>query len=213
MAKAVIFDMDGVLADSEPTHVAVEQRILEHYGIKLDESDHSRYKGTTEKFFWTDIIKRNNLDASYLELSNKKRELFFKAAEGITAFDGAKKILTELKSNRFLTAVASSSHRDVIEYILMRLNIKECFDVIVSGDEVSTGKPAPDIFLKTASKLSVNANNCLVIEDSINGITAAKRAGMSCIAITNSFPREELSRADLIIDSLEEIDTKIIKEM
>jgi HAD superfamily hydrolase (TIGR01509 family) len=213
MAKAVIFDMDGVLADSEPAHVAVEQRILEQYGIKLDDAELSMYKGVTEKFFWTDIIKKNKLNVNYLELSNKKRELFFKAAEGITAFEGVGEILRAIKSEGLLTAVASSSQRDVVEYILMRLNIKQYFDEIVSGNDVINGKPAPDIFLKTAGILSVNAGDCLVIEDSINGILAAKNARMRCIAVTNSFSRKELSKADIILDTLKELDIKTIKEM
>ena len=205
--------MDGVLADSEHWHVKVENEILKESGVELTEKDFERYKGVTENFFWNDLIKRHNITTTYFDLVKKKRDLFLNIADGIESFEGVRELLSTLKSKGFQMAVASSSDGLIVDYILMRLGIKDCFDKIVSGDQVVNGKPAPDIFIKAAERMNLKPSDCLVVEDSINGILAAKAAGMRCVAVTNSFPGNKLSNADLVVDSLKNLDLEILKKL
>jgi len=211
MAEAVIFDMDGVLADSEGIHKQVEDKILGKYGVSLSSEDMERYAGVDERFFWNDLSERYGLGLDFLTTLEKKRQIFFRVAEGIRSFEGVKELLELLKTNDVPLAVASSSEPNIVKYVLARLGFDHYFDKTVSGMDVPRGKPSPDIFLKAAADLKVEPGQCVVIEDSINGVLAAKRAGMHCIAVTNTFSRDKLGKADLIVDSLRNIDLDVIR--
>ncbi len=125
--------------------------------------------------------------------------------QNIRPLPGVLKLITSLKEHKFKIAIASSAPMENIRLITQSLKIHNRFDAIVSGWEVTKGKPDPQIFLLTAEKLGVEAENCIVIEDAIAGVTASKRAGIHCISVTNTTPREDLREADLVIDTLEEI--------
>ncbi len=211
MAKAVIFDMDGVLADSEDIHKQVEDQILGEYGVSLNPEDKDRYAGVDERFFWSDLSDRYNLGLDFLETVEKKRSIFFKVAEGVRSFEGVKELLELLRSKDIPMVVASSSEPMVLKYVISRLGFEDYFQDLISGMDVPNGKPAPDIFLKASSVLNVRPADCVVIEDSLNGVNAAKAAGMSCIAVTNTFPESKLKQADLIVKSLKNVDLEIIK--
>lgn len=133
--KGYIFDMDGILADTESAHQLAESMTLSEFGVSLDDSDKEMYTGVNEAFFWSDLDRRFNL-GDPIGLASKSREFFFKVAEGISAFDGVTDVLDHIRSTGSPIAVASSSDRVVVDFVLARLGIRDFFSAIVTGDEV-----------------------------------------------------------------------------
>ncbi len=125
--------------------------------------------------------------------------------QNLKAFPGVINLLQILKDNSIASAIASSAPLENIRLILSGLRIEGYFQAIVYGREVTEGKPSPQGFLLAAKKLGAEPRNCIGIEDAIAGVTAVKRAGMHCIAVTNTHPAESLSEADLVVDSLEKV--------
>ena len=128
-----------------------------------------------------------------------------RVADNIRPLPGAIELIKSLQEQGIKSAIASSAPLENIEIIIRGLHIEDCFQTIVCGTEVAEGKPSPQIFLLAAEKLGVPAGNCVVIEDAIAGVAAAKRAGMKCVAVTNSHPRNSLKKADLIVGTLESV--------
>jgi HAD superfamily hydrolase (TIGR01509 family) len=129
-----------------------------------------------------------------------------KATGGIKPFPGVVRLLNAIKKGNFKLGLVSATTKENIDLVLRELNLAGIFDGIVFGQEVSESKPSPQIYLLAAKKLAVAPNDCLVIEDSPLGVKAAKTAGMKCLAITNTHPRQEFKEADKIVDSLENVD-------
>ncbi len=205
MLKAVIFDMDGVIVDSEPIHFEVDKRVLKKCGFIVNDDVLYPYVGVSNPEVWKDLKEKYYLPLSVEELLKLQSELKAEILNEIKieAIDGIKELLNELKHRKILTAVASSSPRAYIETILERIGIREYFKVILSGEEVPRGKPYPDIFLKTAEMLRVDPEECIVIEDSTNGVKAALSAGMKCIGYANlNSGSQDLSSASIIVDSI-----------
>jgi len=127
---------------------------------------------------------------------------------------GIKKILEELRDKKIKTAVASSSPKELIEKVIKGFDLCKYFDVLISGEEVEKGKPNPDIFLYTAKKLKVNIKNCIVIEDSTNGVKAAKKAGTKCIGFNNPDTHgQDLSKADIVINKFDILNYELLKSL
>lgn len=209
--KKVIFDMDGTLIDSEPLHFEAAREVIASQGKIFTFEMHEKYMGTTEEHFWKSIVKELKIDAPYKSLMGKKEGIFKeRIKEEGTAFEGVIPLVLKLYKETSL-AIASSSPRHVVKLILQKLKIREYFSVIVSGDDIKRTKPDPEIYLKAASLLNTNPKNCLVVEDSINGVRAAKAAGMACVAVTNSFKKEKLKEADYLLSSLKDFNIKWIR--
>ncbi|KNY27172.1 HAD family hydrolase [Pseudobacteroides cellulosolvens] len=208
MLKAVIFDMDGVIVDSEPIHFEVDKKVLKKCNLNVNDEILNSYVGIPNPEMWKDLKEKYNLVPSVEELLKLQSEFkieFLKETK-IEAIDGVKGLLNELKQNNIILAVASSSPRFFIETILETIKIRECFNVILSCEEVQRGKPYPDIFLITAEMLKVNPQECIVIEDSTNGVKAALSAGMRCIGYANlNSGLQDLSSASTIVNSICEI--------
>lgn len=208
MLKAVIFDMDGVLVDSEPIHFEVDKRVLKKCGFIVKNEVLNPYVGVTNPEMWKDLKEKYNLILSVEELLKIQTELKIEVLneKKIDAIDGIKELLNELKQNKISTAVASSSPRSFIDAILEKIGITKYFNVVLSGEEVQRGKPNPDIFLKTAEMLGFNPKECVVIEDSTNGVKAALSAGMKCIGFINlNSGSQDLSSASTVVDSIRKI--------
>ena len=199
---AVIFDCDGVLADSEWASAAAWQRTLDSYGFLLSADEFARFIGTTDRDLAETFGRRLAIDPEIV-LSNANDHLRAILSEGIEAFADAVGLLERLDVP---VAVASNSDRWRLDAVLSAAGLAGRFQVSVGADEVSQPKPAPDVYLRAADLLAVDPGGCLVIEDSPTGIAAAREAGMGVIAVDRGhFPREMLERADQIVGSLHEV--------
>jgi len=207
MIKAVIFDMDGVLVESENAHIEAEKQTLLKYGVKISAEELHTYTGTTARFMFTELIKKNKLNTTFEKIFNEKEEILFRLLkEEMRPTKGIIELLRKLKQERVKLAIASSSHRRLIEFVLEQLNIALFFASVISSEDVANSKPDPEIFLKSASKLGVNPADCVVIEDSKLGLEAARRARMKCVGYRNpSSGNQDLSRADVVIDDFSKL--------
>ena len=207
---AIIFDMDGVLVNSEPFYVEVEQTNFRQLGLIISEEEHQTYQGTATDRMWQLIKERHGIGQPVNELvkmTNKLVTPYFNSLKKIEPMPGVEQLIKKLKEKGMPLALASSSYSDVIEIILQKTGLKKYFDAVVDSQLAGASKPEPDIFLLTAKKLGVPPEKCVVIEDSTNGIKAAKAAGMYCIAFAG--PGSELqdqSQADLIVADFGEIE-------
>jgi len=205
-AKAVIWDMDGVIADTAPYHFRAWQDVFRRRMVNFTKDDFRHNFGQRN-----DTIIRNTLGGqiaqSEIEAIAREKEETFRRVIGqdIKPLPGAIKLLKSLREHGFKIALASSAPIENIRLITEGLGIENYFHAIVNGRDVAEGKPSPQGFLLAAQRLEVEPRDCIVIEDAIAGVTACKRAGMHCIAVTNTHPRESLVEADLIVSSLGEV--------
>ena len=210
MLKAVIFDMDGVIIDSEPTHLKLEIESYKKLGIEVTEDEHHSFVGSTSRFMWEVLKNKFKLNQTLEELIENERGIYFKYLNSnecdINLIDGVKELIENLHDNGVKLAIASSSPLNVIEVIANKFQIGKYFEVFVTGDYVKRSKPEPDIFLFAAEKMGVSPENCMVIEDSNNGVRAAKKAGMKCVGINSDAEgRQDISTADIVINSFKEV--------
>jgi HAD superfamily hydrolase (TIGR01509 family) len=204
--RAVIFDMDGVIVDSEPLHEQAFLDVMRDLGYGHNHGiDFDAYVGRSDFELWEDFIAKNKPPQSVEELMAMKRRRVTEVVEQLQPiFAGLPELLEKL-AVRCRLALASGSEQPFIETVLSLKNLRRFFPVIVSAAEVEHGKPAPDIFLRTAALLGVAPGDCWVVEDSKPGVTAALAAGMKVIAITNTHPADELREATHVVQTYEEI--------
>lgn len=202
MFKAVIFDMDGVLADSEPLHLKAENITLAPYKVHITEEDCREFMGRSSKQLMKSLIRKYSIKAGLEEIFSKHKENLLQLySNEVAPIKGSLQLLQWFKEKKYLLALASSSSAQLVNSVLKKFKIEAVFDTVVSGSEVEKFKPAPDIFLEVGSRLSVLPEESLVIEDSAAGVTAAKSAGMYCVGFRSPHtPDQDLSQADLIID-------------
>ena len=211
MLEAVIFDWDGTLADSKKYIVKAFQKVLREVGCEVTDEYIDRLIGIGPRNIFKEALKSANMPYSeemINEMIEKKIKVQMKFLTEIELFDGAVELLSSLH-NRVKMALATMSNRKVIEKILDEKGVRKYFDVVITVDEVNKPKPDPEIFLKSAAKLECKPERCVVVEDSIFGVMAAKRANMKCIAVpTGSYSKEELGKykPDLLVDSLNDRD-------
>ena len=209
MPCAVLFDWDGTLADTRKVVVATFQSVVRDMGISIPAEFIERRIGTGAKRTSEEIFQeaKKPYDETLIRrLLAKKIETEISMNDSVKLFHGAKKLLTSLKK-RTRVALASMNNRPVIEHLLDTMKIGHLFEVVLTVEEVSKFKPDPEIFLKCATKLQCNPKDCVVVEDSIFGVQAAKAAGMSCVAVlTGVYSRKELevAKPGLIVESLAE---------
>ena len=209
MIEAIIFDMDGVLVDSEPIHVEIEKQQFLLNEVTISEEEHQKYMGTASDMMWRTIAERQKMRLSIEELIEQNRtesiRIFSELTE-IPVMPGLVELLEKLKAKKYPLAVASSSFPEIIDIILEKTQLKKYFKVIVSGEEAGKSKPEPDVFLLASQKLGIKPENCLVIEDSFNGIAAAHAAGMSCVAYQSPGVDPKTQReADSVVKSFEQL--------
>jgi beta-phosphoglucomutase family hydrolase len=204
--KAVIWDMDGVIAYTSPFHFQAWQEAFGEEGIIFTEQEFKRNFGRKSNDIIRDKLgEETPEDRVKLITEKKERKFRAKVADKIEPLPGVEKSLRAFKEKGLKQALASSAPQQNIQLVLGKLKLTDFFDRIVSGEEVDRGKPDPAVFLAAAQELGVSPDSCLVIEDAVAGIEAAKAAGMKCLAVTTTNPKENLKEADLVIDSLEEI--------
>ncbi|WP_433942860.1 HAD family hydrolase [Paenibacillus sp. SN-8-1] len=207
--EAVIFDMDGVLVDSEPIYFDIERASFAHFGAYPDEQEHHSYVGVTLETMWQRVLDKHQLNHTLEQVLTYHKANVMKTMENHTNLRPMPHLeawLDWLAEKQVPIAVASSSPKILIDLIMNTTGLGRYFSVRVSGEEVANGKPAPDIFLHAAKLLGVEPSDCLVIEDSRNGVKAAKSAGMRCIGYNNpGSGSQDLSLADLQISGYEQL--------
>jgi beta-phosphoglucomutase len=204
--KAIIFDMDGVIVDSMPYHFLAWYEALKPYGIRVScfdvySKEGERWDKTLRELFRGSGIKAS---AKLLKKVFLRRKKIFRKYFKRFIFPGAKEFLVCLKNKGYLLGLVTGTPEEEIKKILPS-SIKGLFDCIIAGDKVKKGKPDPEPYLRAAIALKTRGSLCAVVENAPLGIESAKRAGMFCIALTTSLPREYLSRADALADRLDEI--------
>jgi HAD superfamily hydrolase (TIGR01509 family) len=211
MTEAVIFDWDGTLADTRKAVVQSFQKVLKETGCTVSDEFIERRMGIGTKKTILEAFRecQMRIDVSTLEkLAEEKIRIHAGLADIISLFDGATDLLEELQGKTKI-ALATMSNRKVVDSLLPAKEIRGYFDVVVTADDVSNPKPDPEVFLVSAAELGVKTENCVVVEDSVFGVRAAKTAGMRCIAVPSGvYSREELreENPDLIVGSLAEKD-------
>ena len=206
---AVTFDLDGVLADSEPWWNQIDAKLLAEHGVSYRGEYHRNVLGVSYRFAVEFYKKAFHIPASVEELMRRRGEIatdFF--ANRVGLFPSAKTTLEQLREMELHLAVATSSVSASARPFLERTGIRSFLDVIITGDEVQRGKPHPDIYLHTAKKLGIAPDACLVIEDALAGVAAAKAANMRVAAIPDTRfvdPREYEKEANYLLGSLSEI--------
>ncbi len=211
MIKLVIFDLDGVLLDSESLYKIVNMNLFTDLGVHITDEEYNSFIGISGDKMWSYIKEKGSLTQSISELRAMERERKFDGLSeaDLVPNDGLLELLHHIKENNIPTCIASSGLMKNIKLILSKLDVEAFFSYIVSGEMPKHGKPAPDIFLLAAKHYNIRPEDCLVIEDSRNGTLAAKVAGMTCIGYINpGSGNQDLSKADLIISSL--VDRRII---
>ena len=217
MIKAVIFDLDGLLIDSEPLWQEAEIAIFERVNIKLTHELCLQTKGLRidevvnywyQKYPWTNLTKKEVEDlivAKVIELIHLKGE----------PLPGVNRAVSFVRQKEVQVALASSSATVIIQAALQKLNLTAIFTQIYSAESELFGKPHPGVYLTTASKLNVLPQECLALEDSLNGVLAAKAAQMKCIAIPEElqYSNPKFAIADIILKSLEQLDDKVWKSI
>lgn len=204
--KAVIWDMDGVIADTAPYHMRAWQEVFRQRGKSYTEDDFRSNFGKRNDTITRNILGSKITPGEMEALATEKEANFRERARGnIKPLPGAIELLRSLNEHGFLQALGSSAPIENIRLVTRALGIEGIFQVVVSGRDVKEGKPSPQGFLLAAEKLGVEPQDCVVIEDAIAGVAAAKRAGMRCLAVTNTSPKTKLASADRVVDTLEQV--------
>ena len=193
MIDTVLFDFDGTLVDSEPNYAISDCQTVAHFGGNLSLEQHNDYVGFGSRRFLQAMKDRYAIDASLEEMQQVQDDLYLKLArENTTVFPVMGELLEKLKMKGAVMAVASATSQDLLEELLTQTGIAPYFDLILSAERVAKGKPEPDVFLKAAELMDKKPQNCLVMEDSINGAHAGVRAGMDTVVLVNPFLKNRL---------------------
>jgi len=218
MIKAIVFDFDGVLADSEPLHLRAYQQVLSRFGVTLSRDDYyTNYLGYDDEGVFAQLTARHGIqvdDREIRELIDEKTRVFDTTIEagiesGAILYPGAAACI-ELMASRYPLGIASGALRHEIEAILRGARLEQYFQFIVASGETAEGKPAPDPYRRAAELHSLPASQCVAIEDSRWGIESAKSAGLACVGITTTYSSEYLTAADRIIGSLDEFTPDLV---
>jgi len=208
MTKAIAFDMDGVLIDSQPLHYEIDMEVLKLCGYPATLETVTPYTGISNPDRWPrykDNLGLTQLVDELIKLQEKIMIDIFNQAN-LMPIDGVVSLLQLLQSSNIPCAVASSSPGELINLVLKKCQIHEYFLHLISGEDVAAGKPAPDIYLKAARAFGLSPNECTAIEDSPIGILSAKNAGFACIAYVNpSTHGQDFSNADFYIRHFDEV--------
>lgn len=208
--KALIFDMDGVLVDSESLHAEAEKQTCNEYQIAIPPATWESFKGKTAHDIFSFIVETygDKTQHNVAELISYKTNLYLTlAGQKLRLLPGALECLYKARVDFQKLALTTSSKQAIQEMVFTRFNLYPYFDAIVTGDEIQNGKPHPEPYLKTAEKLGIHPSESIVIEDSDNGVLAAKNAGALTIGLATSFPRETLLKigADYTADTFDEL--------
>jgi beta-phosphoglucomutase len=205
--QAVLWDLDGVLVDTGEAHYQAWDRTLQAQQIPFSRRTFQQTFGMNNWSILTRLLGQPPDPDLYQEISDGKEAAFREMIRGLVRpLPGVLETLRFLRENAVRQAVASSAPQENIDALVDELGLREYFQAILSGNKLS-GKPAPDVFLAAAKAVGVPPQGCLVVEDAVPGVEGAKRAGMLCLAVTNTNPAESLHEADFVTDSLLDLES------
>ncbi len=211
--RAIICDGDGVLFDSEKVHVRAWEQVFEKIGIELSPRDYEVGIGNADREFLEILVERGKIPVRYSieEILKEKFNILMSLSQEVKLFPGVRETLHTL-AREYTLALASNSRREFILKIVEEFSLRGYFEKIITKENVRQPKPSPEIYLLAARELGVNPAECVVIEDSVVGIEAAKKAGAVCFAVTHTLPASFLGKADAILPvfSREEIEKAIM---
>jgi len=207
MLKAVLFDMDGVLVDSEEFIFEATRLMFAEHGVNVKIEDAQPFIGTGENKYISGIGLSNGFEVDIDRDKARTYQMYEQITKGkLNALPGVYAFIQQCKQIGFKMAVASSADKVKVHINLNEIGLdSDLFQAIVTGEDVVNKKPFPDIYLKAAQILGVKPEECLVVEDAISGIKAAKAAGAKCLALTTSFPANLLTEADWICNNLSDV--------
>jgi HAD superfamily hydrolase (TIGR01509 family) len=213
MIRGVLFDMDGVLADSEPFICQAAIMMFAEIGLKVTADDFKPFVGTGENRYIGGVAEKYGLNVDIEKVKARTYGIYLKIIQGkLKPLPGAVELVRKCSGMGFKIAVATSADK-----VKMQANLKEiglpssAFDATINGLDVKNKKPFPDIYIKAAERIGLKPEECLVVEDSVSGIKAAKAAGCKCLAVTTSFKKEKLTEADWICKSLKKVPEEVLE--
>lgn len=209
MLKAVLFDMDGVIVDTEPLHRKAYYTMFNEFDLEISEELYHSFTGQSTKNICKRICNEFNLKHDPLNLELSKRQHFndlFDTDESLQLLDGVLDLIKDYHHHGLTLVLASSATLGTINRVFKRFDLDQYFIAKLSGADLKVSKPHPEIFLKAAQTASERPENCMVIEDSTNGIQAAKSAGIYCVGYDSSHSKDQdYSKADLVISDFKDI--------
>ena len=212
--EAVLFDMDGVIVDSEPLWSEAERRLLARRNLAYSPSLKAAMMGRDAREAVSFLMEHYGLAESAGELISERNQLISELfKEHVEAIPGALELVSSVSAAGIVTGLVSSSPKPLMELALEKLGATGLFALALSGDQVTRGKPSPDIYITAAEKLAVKPEHCLVIEDAPHGVTAAKSAGMPCLAITTSVGVVDLAMADRVVGGFAEVNLQLLQDL
>jgi len=198
--RAVIFDMDGVLADSEPLINKAAIAMFKEKGLVVQPEDFLPFVGAGEDRYIGGVAEKYHFELDLPQAKKRTYEIYLDLVPTqLKAFPGVHSLVRTCRQAGLRAAVASGTDRVKVKASLQKIGLaEESWDTVVSGEQVKQNKPAPEIFLSTAHQLGIAPEACVVLEDSVNGVRAAKAAGMRCVAVAHTFPASRLQEADVV---------------
>jgi HAD superfamily hydrolase (TIGR01509 family) len=212
LPKGIIFDMDGVLVDSEPFIIKASIQMFAELGLEISRDDFHPFTGMGENRFIGGVAEKYNFPVDIQQAKKRTYDIYLEIIKGkLKPLPGAREFVNNCRALGKKTAIASSADWRKVEGNLAEIKLPaKLFDAVVAGEDVEHKKPAPDIFLLAAEKIGLDPKDCLVIEDALSGIKAAKAAGCKCLAITSSFTPQQLAGADFYAPGLAHVPKEAI---
>ncbi len=204
--RAFLWDMDGVIVDSGAPHFESWRQAFAVHGVIYTLAQFESFFGTRDDYIIRQVMGSLPDDTVRQIADDKERRYRDLIRNNARIFPGVIPLLKAMKQGGFKIALGTSAPMENVEAVAQQIGLHEYFDAVVTGEEVTEGKPSPEIYLLAAAKLGANPERCVVFEDSPHGVVAARRAGMKCVAVTNSHPATLLQEADRVVESMEEMD-------
>ena len=217
MIQTVIFDMDGVIVDTEPVHRYAYYKQFEELNIEVTEAMYTSFTGFSTRNTFQTLKEQFQLEHEVEDLIQRKRSIFndaFDTKEDLELLEGVRALIEDLYQNGIQLIVASSASKVTIDRVFTRFGLHDFFTHIVSGEDFPKSKPHPAIFEHAASLSVAPKENCIVIEDSTNGVKAAKAAGIFCVGYNSEHSKDQnLAEADVVINHFNELDATSVKAL